>query len=75
MNNQFTKKEAPFQGFAGMGGGVVSRMLGAGGYEYWIATLGGSSEDESQDIALDSNENIFVVGYTNHLVLEIETHP
>ena len=64
MNNQFTKKEAPFQGFAGMGGGVVSRMLGAGGYEYWIATLGGSSEDESQDIALDSNENIFVVGYT-----------
>ena len=27
MNNQFTKKEAPIQGFAGMGGGAFSRLL------------------------------------------------
>ena len=64
MLDKWHKKEAPIQGLAGFGGGVVSKMLGAGGYEYWIATIGGSSDDEAQDIAIDSNENIFVVGYT-----------
>ena len=31
MNNQFTKKEAPIQGFAGMGGGAFSRLLTSSG--------------------------------------------
>jgi len=58
------KKESPFLNLLGMGGGVGSSLVG-GGSEYWIATLGGSSEERGQDIAIDSNENIFVVGRTS----------
>ena len=48
----------------GLGGGVGSSLVG-GGSEFWIATLGGSNEERGHDIAIDSNENIFVVGRTS----------
>ena len=58
------KKESPLLGSLGLGGGIGSKTFVGGGYQYWIATLGGASSDFGNDIALDSSGNIFVVAYT-----------
>ena len=62
--NKHYKKESPILNLLGLGGGVGSSLVG-GGSEFWIATLGGSNEERGHDIAIDSNENIFVVGRTS----------
>ena len=38
MNNQFTKKEAPIQGFAGLGGGAFSMVIRSSGGAVGLAT-------------------------------------
>ena len=58
------KKESPLLGSLGLGGGVGSKIFVGGGYQYWIATLGGASNDDGNDIALDSSGNIFIVSRT-----------
>ena len=45
MNNQFTKKESPIQGFAGMGGGAVGRLLTSSGVALGNRSLRFNSSD------------------------------
>lgn len=60
MFNEFSKKEAPIQGLAGMGGGVT-RFGGAGATEYWIAeSRDGSVNAYGQYVSVNSNGDISV---------------
>ena len=49
MNNQFTKKEAPIQGFAGLGGGAFSRLLTS-------AASGGATEVASRSLRFNDDD-------------------
>lgn len=45
--------------------GMLQAAAGAGGgSEYWIALLGGSGEDYGSGVAIDSQNNIVICGYT-----------
>tara|TARA_Y100000004_G_scaffold181154_1_gene226526 strand:+ start:258 stop:1637 length:1380 start_codon:yes stop_codon:yes gene_type:complete len=63
MLDKFTKKEAPIQGIAGLGGGVVRVASSGGGESYWITYTRRSSSYElySKSIVIDSSGSSYIL--------------
>lgn len=61
------KKEAPFSGISGFGGGAASLLTAVSGGGGWILELsdpGGNITDRFDALALDSSDNIYLAGKT-----------
>ena len=67
MLDKFAKKEAPIQGIAGLGGGVV-RVASSGGESYWITYTrrSGSYELYAKNIVIDSGGSSYIVNQDSH---------
>ena len=65
LNNSFHTKQNPvFTGLKFGFGSTSTSDTEVGPIPYWIATLGGTSNDYGQGIALDDSGNVYVCGQT-----------
>ena len=66
LNNSFHTKQNPvFTGLKFGFGSTSTSDTEVGPTPYWIATLGGTSSDFGEGIALDDSGNVYVCGETN----------
>ena len=68
LENFWNKKEKPFAGFAGYGGGAQSLVtIGASGDSFWIseAAQGSWGSESPQDIVADDDGNIYTTSFRN----------
>jgi len=43
--------------------GILNSQASGGGLTYWLSTLGGASGDQGQSVAIDSDNNLYVLGF------------